>query len=64
MTDKLDIEAEARKHCDWLLETEFVRLHPRAIDVVILAFTIGAAWGLDKPELIEGARLIALGSRS
>ena len=45
-----DIEAAAKEHCDWLIEKS------GALAVVILAFTIGAAWALGETEMIELAR--------
>jgi hypothetical protein len=46
----LNIEAAAKRHCDWLLRSGADE------SAVILAFTIGAAWALDEHAMIALAR--------
>jgi hypothetical protein len=49
------IEGAAREYCDRLLKSQTaLMLPPDLADAfAILAFTLGAAWALDRPELIE-----------
>ncbi len=55
MADVNPIEGAAREHCSRLLKSQTaLMLPPDLADAfAILAFTLGAAWALDRPELIE-----------
>lgn len=55
MTEKNKLEAIAREHCARLLTSKAAQALPReqAEGLVILAFTLGAAWCLDCPDMIE-----------
>lgn len=55
MTDPTFVETEAKKHCKRLLDSKTAKILPRhkAEALVILAFTFGAAWALDRPDMIE-----------
>jgi len=58
-----DIEGVARKHCARLLRSAAARRDPKGAEaLVILAFTFGAAWALDRPDMIElaGAQMDGL----
>jgi hypothetical protein len=48
-------EDEAREHCSKLLNSGAAQLLPRAQAdaLVIIAFTIGAVWALDEPDMLE-----------
>lgn len=49
------IEQAARQHCANLLTSSAARALPKdmAEALVIIAFTYGAAWALDRPDMIE-----------
>lgn len=53
-----EIETAAKRDCDWLLRSAVVRKLDRkeAEALIILAFTVGAAWALDRPDMVELAR--------
>lgn len=51
------VEDAARLHCDFLLKSSAARRFPEEAEaLIILAFTIGSAWGLDRPDMIELAK--------
>lgn len=52
------IEAAAKRDCDWLLQSSAAKKLTRAEaeGLVILAFTVGAAWALDCPDMVTLAR--------
>lgn len=54
-TEKSQLEAIAREHCAKLLTSKAAQALPRehAEGLVIIAFTLGAAWGLDCLDMIE-----------
>jgi hypothetical protein len=49
------LEKIAREHCARLLDSKAAKALPReqAEGLAIIAFTIGAAWGMDRPDMIE-----------
>lgn len=49
------LEQIAREHCSRLLDSKTAKALPReqAEGLVIIAFTLGAAWGMDCPDMIE-----------
>lgn len=55
MAEMNPIEGAARQHCARLLKSQTaLMLPPELADAfAIIAFTMGAAWALDRPELIE-----------
>jgi hypothetical protein len=55
MDEENVVEAAARLHCARLLDTALAKRFPEAdvLGLVIIAFTLGAAWGVGEPELIE-----------
>ena len=55
MDDENQVEAAARLHCARLLDTALAKRFPEAdvLGLVIIAFTLGAAWALDEPNLID-----------
>jgi hypothetical protein len=54
VSEQLDVEAAAKLHCRTLLNSQSARMLPRdrAEALIILAFTFGAAWALDRPDMI------------
>lgn len=54
---KLDLDKIAHEHCANLLKSEAARRLPpeMAESLVVIAFSLGAAWALDQPEVIEMA---------
>jgi len=53
--DHLSIDQAARQHCANLLTSSAAKALPRdmAEALVIIAFTYGAAWALDRPDMID-----------
>lgn len=51
---KDDLQAIARTHCEKLLNTGAAKLLPLAQReaLIIIAFTFGAAWALDAPDML------------
>lgn len=54
-SDPGGIEGIAREHCARLLQSKAARSIPTDVaeGLVILAFTFGAAWALERPDMIE-----------
>jgi hypothetical protein len=55
------VEAAARDYCKKLLESETAQMLPPdlALAFVIVAFTLGAAWALDRPDLRDMAHAMS-----
>jgi hypothetical protein len=55
MEQNLDVEAAAKRYCRRLLDSKSAHMLPkdRAEALVILAFTFGAAWALDRPDMVD-----------
>lgn len=55
MNEENIVEAAARLHCARLLDTALAKRFPEAdvLGLVIIAFTLGAAWGVGEPGLID-----------
>jgi hypothetical protein len=49
------VERAAIKHCSRLLQSETAKMlpHDAAVAFAVLAFTLGAAWALDRPDMID-----------
>jgi hypothetical protein len=49
------MERAALKHCAGLLQSDTARMLPRELAdaFAILAFTLGAAWALDRTDMLE-----------
>lgn len=56
VTDPNSIEAAALKHCEFLLGKSQGVVRDALKATVVLAFTVGAAWALDRPDMIELAK--------
>lgn len=49
-----DLDVIAREHCAKLLKTKAaLRFPAQATALVVVAFALGAAWALEKPEIKE-----------
>lgn len=50
-----ELETIARKHCAKLFDSAAAKRLPKdqAEALIIVAFTLGAAWGLDRPDMLE-----------